>query len=319
MDNDGNQILPISVMALLKDSKGTMWIGSQGSGLIKYNPKNKEFIQYLHNENDSLSINSDIVISLCEDGNNRLWAGTGGGGLSLYDHKTGTFKTFTTEHGLPDNTIKGILEDNSGNLWISTSNGISKATPDSTKEVKTIHFSNYTTQDGLQDMVFNYWSSLESSKGEMYFGGLNGFNAFYPDSIKDNTYKPPVHITNFTLFNKPVEIGVKGSPLKKHISQIKELILTFKQSVFSFEFIALNYILSEKNQYAYMMEGFEKDWNYVGSKREATYTNLDPGEYTFKVKASNNDGIWNEEGTSLKIIILPPWWKTWWFRNTLTI
>ncbi len=218
---------------------------------------------------------------------------------------------------MPDNSIVGILEDDHGNLWVSSHNGISKATIDSIHGKLKLTFRNYTAQDGLQGKVFNRCAYFKSRTGEMYFGGLNGFNAFHPDSIKDNSCIPLVHITDFLLFNKPVIVGAKSSPLNKHISQTKKLVLNYDQSVFTFRFIALNYIFSEKNQYAYIMEGFEKDWNYVGNKREATYTNLDPGEYTFRVKASNNDGIWNEEGTSIKIIILPPWWKTWWFKLML--
>ena len=153
----------------------------------------------------------------------------------------------------------------------------------------------------------------------MYFGGLNGFNVFNPDSLKDNKTVPPVLLTGFLLFNKSVPIGIKDSPLQKHISQTKKIILKHKQSFFTFQYIALNYIFSENNQYAYMMRGFDKDWNYVGNKREATYTNLNPGEYTFTVKASNNDGVWNEEGASIDVIILPPWWKAWWFITLFSV
>jgi signal transduction histidine kinase len=156
--------------------------------------------------------------------------------------------------------------------------------------------------------------SLKTKHGEFIFGGIDGVNIFYPDSIQDNTTIPPIAITNFTVFNKPVSIGKMGSPLKMNISETKEITLTYKQSVISFEFCALNFTNPEKNKYAYKMEGFEDDWNYVGNQRTATYTNLNPGEYNFKVKGSNNDGYWNEEGISLKIIITPPFWQTWWFR-----
>ncbi len=171
----------------------------------------------------------------------------------------------------------------------------------------------------MQSKVFNRWSFFKSNTGEMYFGGINGFNVFHPDSIKDNSSIPPVQITEFLLFNKPVIIGAKDSPLKKHISQTDTLILNYDQSLFTFRFVALNYIYGEKSQYAYMMEGFDKDWNYIGTERRATYTNLDPGEYIFRVKASNNDGIWNETGASIHIVILPPWWNNILFKIALGV
>ncbi len=302
-----------AILDILSDSQGDVWFATLGRGLIRLNRETGEYENFTHNEKDSSSISGDATNVVFEDSEKRLWVGSFG--LNLFNRQTNTFTHFTTDQGLPDNTIDGILEDNQHNLWISTNNGISKATIGSKNEKLEITFRNYSTQDGLQDKVFSKWAFFKSKRGELYFGGISGFNAFCPDSIKDNPYLPPVHITDFLLSNKPVPIGTKYSPLKKHISQTEELVLKHEQSVFTFRFVALNYIYSEKNQYAYMMEGFDKDWNYVGNKREATYTNLDPGEYTFRVKASNNDGIWNEKGTSINIIILPPWWKTWWFRG----
>ncbi len=306
-----------AIIDILSDSQGNVWFATLGRGLIRLNRETGEYEHFTHEEKDSLSISSNTINVVFEDSENRLWVGSSG--LDLFNRQTNTFTHFTTDQGLPDNTIVGILEDNQQNLWISTNNGVSKATIGSKNEKLEITFRNYSTQDGLQDKVFSKWAFFKSRRGELYFGGISGFNAFCPDSIKNNPYLPPVHITDFWLFNKPVPIGAKNSPLKKHISQTKELVLKHEQSVFTFRFVALNYIYSEKNQYAYMMEGFDKDWNYVGNKREATYTNLDPGEYTFRVKASNNDGIWSEKGTSLKIIILPPWWQTWWFRILVTL
>ncbi len=302
-----------TIRDILCDSYNNVWIATDVNGLIKMNLESGEFERILHNDKDSASLVNNSINVVFEDSKKRLWVSCDGGGLNLFNRKTKSFTHYTTEQGLPDNTIEGILEDSHGNLWISSHLGITKATIDSVNGKLKITFRNYTVQDGLQGKVFNRSAYFKSRTGEMYFGGLNGFNAFNPDSIKDNSYIPPVHITDFLLFNKPVVIGAKGSPLIKHISQTKKLILNYNQSIFTFRFIALNYIFSEKNQYAYIMEGFEKDWNYVGTKKEATYTNLNPGEYTFKVKASNNDGIWNDTGTSIKIIILPPWWKTWWF------
>jgi signal transduction histidine kinase/ligand-binding sensor domain-containing protein len=301
-----------AIIDILSDYQGDVWFATQGTGLIRLNRKTGKYERFLHDEKDSTSISSNGINVIFEDSKNRLWFGSSG--LSLFNRQTNCFTNYSTAQGLTDNLIVGILEDSHHNLWISSDNGISKVTIDSTKDNLKLSFRNYSIQDGLQDKVFSKWAYYKSKSGEMYFGGINGFNAFYPDSIIDNPYLPPVHFTDFLLFNKHVVIGAKNSPLKKHISQTQEVVLNYDQSVFTFRFIALNYIFSEKNQYAYKMEGFDKDWNYIGNKSEATYTNLDPGEYTFRVKASNNDGIWNEKGTSIKITILPPWWQSWWFR-----
>jgi hypothetical protein len=189
---------------------------------------------------------------------------------------------------------------------LSTNKGLSRFDP------KTNIFSNYDVSDGLQSNEFEGGAYYKSRSGWMLFGGINGFNVFHPDSIKDNLYIPPVVMTDFQIFNKSPKIGGKGSPLRQHISETDELVLSHQQSVFSFEFAALDYTAPQRNQYAYKMEGFDESWRDVGSRRFATYTNLDPGEYVFHVKGSNNDGIWNEQGTSIKITIMPPWWRTWW-------
>jgi ligand-binding sensor domain-containing protein/signal transduction histidine kinase len=309
-DLAGELKVKYAIFDILSDYQGSVWFATSGEGLIRLNRKTGKYDHFTHNEKDSTSISSNGINVVFEDSEKRLWIGSTG--LSLFNREANTFTHYT--RGLPDNTIVGILEDSHHNLWISTNKGISKATIDSKNGKLELTFKNYSIQDGLQNDVFNKWAFFKSKKGEMYFGGISGFNVFQPDNIKDNHYIPPVHITDFLLFNKSVVVGAKNSPLKKHISQTQQLVLTHDQSVFTFRFIALNYIFSEKNQYAYKMEGFEKDWNYVGNKREATYTNLDAGEYTFRVKASNNDGVWNEQGTSIKITITPPWWGTWWFR-----
>ncbi|RYY08432.1 MAG: histidine kinase, partial [Chitinophagaceae bacterium] len=171
--------------------------------------------------------------------------------------------------------------------------------------------------DGLQGPVFNHGAYFKSASGEMFFGGSGGFNVFHPDSIRTNTYVPPVFITDFQVFNRSVKVGEVNSPLKININESRSLTLSYKESVFSFEFAALNYTLQEKNQYAYKLEGFDKEWNMVGKQRKATYTNLDPGNYVFRVRASNNDGLWNNEGISIQVRITPPFWSTWWFRIIL--
>jgi len=311
-----------SIRNITSDSYNNLWISTETFGLVKINHDSGEMESFVHNDNDSASLINLSINVVFEDSKKRLWIGGDGSGINLFNPKTKSFTHYLKEQGLPDNSVQGILEDGLGNLWISTFAGISKATiksNDSDDGKLKLRFKNFTVQDGLQGSVFNRWAYFKSSTGEMYFGGLNGFNVFYPDSIKENRDLPPVHITEFLLFYKPVAIGEKGSPLSKHISQTKEIVLKQNQSFITFRYVALNYIFSEKNQYAYKLDGFDKDWNYVGDKKEASYTNLDPGKYTFRVKASNNDGIWNEEGVFLRIVVLPPWWSTWWFRAIMIL
>ncbi|HEX2998556.1 MAG TPA: ATP-binding protein, partial [Anaerolineales bacterium] len=196
-----------------------------------------------------------------------------------------------------------------GNLWVGMSgSGLARFDPRSGT------FKNYSRSDGLQSDDFMPRGAHRDADGKLYFGGINGLNAFYPDQLRDNPYIPPVVLTDFQIFNRPVPIGEKNSPLQRVINETDEITLSYQQSVFSFEFAALSYRAPRKNRYAYKLEGFDADWNYVGSDRRfATYTNLNPGTYTFRVKASNNDGVWNEEGKTVKITVTPPWWKTWWF------
>ncbi len=287
-----------------KDFDGNYWIGTD-IGLDFFNPKTKVFKSYQHHENDKSSLSKGFVSYIMESKDSTLWIGTTGG-LNKFNKKTNSFIHYYTQNGLPNDEIMSIIEDKDGNLWISTNKGISRFDP------KTEIFKNYDISDGLQGNEFNTRSGIRTTRGEIIFGGNNGFNIFNPQNLKDNPFVPPVIITDLKIFNKPVPIGAEDSPLKKNIIETKELEFSYKQSVFSFGFVALNYTSPEKNQYAYMMEGFDKEWNYIGANRTATYTNLDPGSYIFRVKASNNDGIWNEQGASLKITIKPPFWRTWW-------
>ncbi len=299
------------VRTLFINSYGEFWI-STSVGVDLFDRKTERFTHFTHNPDDSTSISYNGAIIFFEDSKQNFWLGTEGG-LNSYIREDSSFICYQEEDGLPDNTIKGICEDEHGNLWLSTNKGISKFVNGIIRSDKPI-FENFSVSDGLQGDEFNRRSYFKDSDGYMYFGGTNGYNVFHPDSIKKNSYVPPVLITDFLVFNKPVEISEKDSPLKKHISVAEQITLSYKQSMITFEFAALNYLAPEKNQYKYLMEGFDEDWHYVGNKREATYTNLDPGKYIFRVKGSNNDGIWNEEGASIKITILPPWWQTILFR-----
>ncbi|HYG37058.1 MAG TPA: two-component regulator propeller domain-containing protein [Cytophagales bacterium] len=292
---------------ILEDSENRFWVGTF-DGLNLFNRETKENYAFLHTEKDSTSLSNNMVYDVFEDSKKNVWIATAGG-LNLFNKKTRTFKNYTKKDGLPVDAIYGILEDDHNNLWLSTSNGLCKFNP-SAKTFKT-----YTVSDGLQGNFFKENTFLKTKKGELLFGGNNGFNILNPDNIKSNSVIPPVFITDFRIFNLPVEVGKKGSPLTKQITESKEIVLSYEQSVFSFDFTALNYRSPEKNEYAYILEGLENDWNYVGNMRTSTYTHLDPGEYVFKVKASNNDGLWNEEGTSISIIVTPPFWQTLWFKS----
>ncbi|MER0438727.1 two-component regulator propeller domain-containing protein [Emticicia sp. W12TSBA100-4] len=306
--NDPNSICDNYVKALWEDEEGNLWVGTE-NGLDYFNKKTKTFTHYVNNPADKESLSNNNVQTIVDAGKGYLWIGSMNG-LGLFNLKTKKFQTITDKDGLANNLIHSILKDKKGNLWISTNKGISKYNP--TTKV----FRNYGVSDGLQGNEFKPRAAFQTRDGEMFFGGTDGLNTFYPENLHDNTFIPPVYITDFQVFNQSIISRKKGSgsPLTKPISETKEITLSYQQSVFSFEFSALNYTLSNKNTYAYKLEGFDKDWNYIGNRRTATYTNLDAGTYTFRVKAANNDGLWNEQGTSLTLIILPPFWETWWFR-----
>jgi signal transduction histidine kinase len=300
------------VWCIHEDRSGRLWIGTDAGGLNLFDREKGQCKHYKKDPNDPNSLSDNKVLCICEDHAGILWLGTAGGGLNRFDPDKQLFSCFKEQDGLASNTVQGILEDHRGWLWISTINGLSRFDPSEKK------FANFDMHDGLQSNEFNVGACCKSVTGEMFFGGINGFNVFVPETVKRNVFIPPVEITDFQLFNKSVPIGkqVDGRLLlQKSISETKELNLSYRDGVFSMEFTSMDFTAPEKNQYAYMMEGFEKRWNYVGTQRTATYTNLDPGRYVFRVKASNNDGIWNEEGTTLRITIAPPFWETAWFRG----
>ncbi|MFC2138396.1 two-component regulator propeller domain-containing protein [Bacteroidota bacterium] len=283
-----------------------LWVGSV-DGLYSINLiTEKVGRSFSKIPNDPTSLSNNRIQCLFYDSKGNFWVGTEGG-LNKFNTEDSTFTVYTKNDGLANDFIKSILEDEKGNLWISTNKGLCKFNA----EVKT--FKNYDSNDGLQGDIFVPRSAYKLNSGEFMFGGLNGYNIFNPKEIKDNEFIPNVILTNFKLFNKDVVIGGKKSPLKKHISQSEEIELRYKQNVITFEYVGLNYIQPEKNQYAYIMEGFDEEWNYVGTERKASYTNLDPGEYIFRVKASNNDGIWNKEGASIGVVVIPPYYRTFWF------
>ena len=295
------------VYKIFQDRSGDLWVGTQ-EGLNRFDRQRETFTRYLASPGNPGGLSSSKVIYIYQDRTGTLWIGTDGG-LDKYRRNQDTFIHYKMKDGLPNNIIYGILEDDHGNLWISTSNGLSKFDPG------TGDFKNYDSRDGLQSNEFMYGACCRSASGEMIFGGINGFNVFSPDSIRDNPKKPFIVITNLQIFNKPVGIGeeVNGRIiLRRHISETGKIKLSYRHTGLSFEYAGLHYAAPDRNQYAYKMEGLETEWNYVGNRRFATYAHLAPGKYMFRVKGSNNDGLWNETGSSIKIVIPHPPWQSWW-------
>jgi signal transduction histidine kinase/CheY-like chemotaxis protein/ligand-binding sensor domain-containing protein len=300
------------VYGLFEDSKQNLWVGTEGGGLNLFNKKTEKFTAFMPDPEVKGRLSNNIVRAIFEDSKHQIWVGTHDG-LNLYHPETKTFTSYFVKNGLPDNTIVNMMEDAKGNLWISTNKGLSKF------NLTTKKFRNYGISDGLQSNSFNTNAHFKMPNGTMYFGGLNGFNVFHPDSIRDNLSKPTVFITDFKVFNKPVIVGAHDSILPRSLRSTKVITLNHNQSFFSLDFVALNYSHPESNQYAYKLDGFDENWVFINNNKSATYTNLNPGEYTFRVKASNNDGIWNEQATTLKVIIKPPFWLTWWFRIVIVL
>ncbi len=295
-------------VVIYQDLKNNFWLGTK-SGLIKFDLKTELFTFFSNNPADPASLNDNYVKTICADPfepSKYLWIGTAGGGLNQFSIEKKTFTHYMESDGLPNNVVYGILPDNIGNLWLSTNKGLSRF------NIKTKTFRNFNVSDGLQSNEFNTGAFFKSKSGEMFFGGINGLNYFYPGSIKDNLYKPEIVITGFKILNSSSSSKEKESVIQKTITQIKHITLSYDEDFIQFEFAALDYSASEKNQYAYILENFNKDWIYSRTVRTATFTNLSPGEYIFRVKGSNNDGIWNQTGTSILITITHPWWSTWW-------
>lgn len=292
----GNNILSIT-----HDKEGNLWIGTDDGGLNKMNASTGEFDHYFHQEGKK----PDLRV-LFTDSRGNLWLGQVG--LHLYNKAANSFSIFTAAEGLSSVFIKGIAEDNNGFLWISTSAGLKELDP------KTSTAKTYSTGDGLQDMEFEANAFLKTKDGQIYFGGINGFNSFYPTEIKLNSFVPPVYVTDLQVQNRKVTGGKGNDLLKEDISFTDTIVLSYKDATFSFGFASLNYTASENNRFAYKLENWDKDWVNAVSDTRASYTNVTPGSYRFIVKASNNDAVWNEKGHIIDVIITPPFWQTWWFR-----
>ncbi len=301
------------VNTLYFDRTGTMWVGTFG-GLDRFNPGTGTFTRYQPDASRPNALSHDQVFSICEDHLRKdvLWIGTWKGGLHRIDRSRNTFTAFTTRDGLPNNCIYGILEDDRGNLWLSTTKGICRFNPSTGQAI------NYEPRDGLQDYEFNFGAYYKNRSGEMFFGGSKGFNRFHPRDIIDNPHVPSISFTGFETIDTPDFPG-KKPPLPKDLSETREISLSYKDNIFSLEFAALDFTNPAKNQYMYKLEGFDDRWISLGNRHRVTFTNLDPGEYILRVRGSNNDGVWNNEGTWIKIRVKPPYWRTWWFRGVMVL
>ena len=291
--------LNATTIDITQDKKGWLWFATPGKGVFRFNPQKKEWRNYTTIISGGKSLSCNQTNCLLVDHKEQLWIGTSSG-LCRYNYTNNSFELVPLN--IPSNTICSIIEDNNF-LWLTTSKGLVRYnTKNGACQV-------FTRSDGLLSDQFIANSGFKSSKGKIYFGTASGFNAFCPKNIVTNKYLPPVVITSLEVNNKNVEIDPEGM-LPQSLSFIKQIDLSYKDDVFSIGYAALSYTTPDKNMYAYKLEGFDKDWNYVNKQHKATYTNLPAGEYVFRVKASNNDGLWNDQGTAIKIVIHPPFWLT---------
>jgi ligand-binding sensor domain-containing protein/signal transduction histidine kinase len=320
-EDNVNSLSNDRIKHILTDSQQNIWISTSEGGLEKLtfdNHNKPHFLHYRYDISLTHGIGSDSPQLVFEDSQKRIWVGTEGGGLSYMEPSGNTFRRVRVQGAIPFPTsVYGILEDNAGNLWLSTNNGIIHYNP-VTSQIK-----GYDITDGLQSNTF-FYGHCKTRNGAMIFGGHNGFNLFYPVKITESTFQPRVYFNELRVFNELVEVGKphksihagQNPLLEKPLYLCKEIKLSYKDYVLSFGFTSLDFTSPLKNKYAYMLENFEDEWNYTdGKKRYATYTNLPPGEYYLKVKGTNSDGVWNAEPNTLKIMITPPFWQTWWFKT----
>jgi ligand-binding sensor domain-containing protein/signal transduction histidine kinase len=306
------------VLSVFQDKQGNLWVGT-GGGLNLYDYSTKSFMHYQHDSNNPNSISHNDVEHISEDKEGNLWITCFGGGINKFNPKTGIFTRYLQADGiLPTDGCSCALPDDKGILWVSTVNGFLSFNPQTNEAIY------YDEKDGLQGLGFNVGSCFKAKDGTMYFGGINGFNAFHPDSIQQSKYMPPVQLTNFQLFNKDVPLNHQVTDslkenllytLPKNITYMEKLILPHDAYVMSFEYASLDFPIAERNNYMYKLDNFDSEWNKVGTQRKATYTNLSPGDYVFRVRGTNNDGVWSDNEVALPITITPPWWLTWWAKT----
>jgi ligand-binding sensor domain-containing protein/serine phosphatase RsbU (regulator of sigma subunit) len=298
-----------NINSLFEDSQNTLWVGGNAAGLNQYDKEKNRIVEFVHDKNNKTLSNNNVSV-IEEDKQGNLWIGTRNG-LNCLDIRNNLLTDYYVKDGLPNDAIAGIMEDKNGNLWLSTSKGVSKFNPATKK------FKNFSISDGLQANEFKEGSYCKTRNETMYFGGINGFNEFFPDGMQEKPYDPPFLFTDFQIFNKPVALSDslhEKSVLSKPIAETSHLTLAYNQSVITFEFASLNFTSAEKKQYSYQLEGFDQGWNTIGEKHSITFTNLDPGEYRLKVRGLTNAGEWSSKSKDILITITPPFWKTWWFR-----
>ncbi len=318
-----------SITSLFEDRQGVLWAGTIGDGLNRLRqadyadgsswrpgegaapaetPDRLQFDRYLHRPGDAASLAGNVIWTIHQDSRDRIWVGASGG-LSRLEPDGRSFRSYAEADGMPNRVVRGIVEDDQGFLWISTNMGLSRFNP--ARET----FRNYDLTDGLQDREFRPNARFKDSDGRLYFGGVNGLNRFHPAKIFDDPIKPRVALTELLLFNRRTRLARfdSESPLAKPIEKTQTLTLSPEHKVVSFKFAALHYRTPEKNRFRYRLERFDQDWTYAEpGQRTATYTNLDPGTYTFRIQASNPDGAWSQEGVALEVQVLPPLWRSWW-------
>ena len=307
-DHFSDALLNGDVRSITEDIHGNIWIGCYGDGVYSYSPATEKFRRHFNDSTAAEQLKSDVVFAIKADRKGNIWIGTRGGGLCAFHPGKNKFIRYAEKDGLSNNTINAILIDNNQNVWASTNAGISKY------DVSRKQFYNYDVFDGLQEGQFNSGSALYNELGGyMCMGGTLGLNIFYPDQVSDRLKKPEIMLTGLSLFNKPIKINdsTDGHPVLTNVlSRTQHIDLRNDQNVLTFEFVGLNFSYPEKNIYAYKLEGFDEDWNFVGNQRTATYRYLRPGNYTFKVKASNIENVWSNEYAGVSIAIKPPFWQT---------
>lgn len=294
-----------TVLAIEEDGEGNIWAGTFGGGIAVIKPKKGIIERHIHSQTDTNSLSYDKIMSIHRDKDGIMWIGTFGGGFNIYNNNSKTFKAFTELDGLPNDVVYGFLEDNSGYMWMSTNYGLSAF------NIKTGHFRNFDASCNLQSNEFNQGAFFKGNSGRFYFGGIDGMNSFAPERVKINNYEPPVIIKAFST---------PGNLLTpKREGDRKTIFLEYANNNIFFEYVAFNYVNSHLNKYRYKLEGLSDDWFESNGSRTASFTNLDPGEYKFKVQAANNDGVWNNIGAQIYINVLSPFYLKWWFQPLLFI
>lgn len=303
VENDSTSISSGDVRSVIEDADGDLWLGTV-NGVNHMERATGRFTRYLHDPADTSSLSNPVTGAMLWDSRGYLWVGTMGG-ISILDPATRTFRRLTEDDGLANDVIYGLLEDDAGRVWACSNRGLSRVSLTSGDVWGPVRIRNYSPDDGLQSYEFNLHATHRMSDGRMIFGGVNGFNVFHPDSIVDNSVAPAVALTGLT---------VRGRPYHRPPSSLPELRLAHDESFFTLSFAALDFVSPSQNRYAYRLEGLDDDWIDAGTRPVATYTSVPPGRYTFRARGSNGDGIWNEAGIALPIIVTPPFWQTWWFR-----